>query len=320
MLNNLDFSKASILVVGDIILDKYYIGEVNRISPEAPVPIVKINQVKETLGGAGNVANNVANLKAKTYLIGAVGNDLEKNNIFSLLKEKKINHSLLKRNVPTTTKIRVLSRNQQIVRIDFEDIKYLSNSEEHILKSKILRIIKRINCIIISDYNKGLITENLSKFLIEIAREKDIPVIVDPKGNNWYKYKKATIITPNIKELSQIVGNEIKNEDKEIEYYGKIIREKHEIEYLLVTRSEKGMTLISKNEIFHIKSRAKEVYDVSGAGDTVVAVLSSAISSGFDILDAVHIANVAAGIVVTKIGTAPINLKELELAITNIEV
>ncbi|SNR60774.1 bifunctional D-glycero-beta-D-manno-heptose-7-phosphate kinase/D-glycero-beta-D-manno-heptose 1-phosphate adenylyltransferase HldE [Desulfurobacterium atlanticum] len=315
MFDKLDFSNASVLVLGDLMLDKYYFGNVNRISPEAPVPVVKVNREEYTLGGAGNVVNNIINLKAKAYMIGAVGEDSNKSVIKQLLDEKQVKYHLLERDLPTITKIRVVGEHQQIVRIDFEEIKHLEQEEIERVKEYILTLINKVDCLVISDYGKGMVNFELSQFVINQAREKNLPVIVDPKGNDWSKYKGATIITPNLKELSDLLKIEIRNDDKEIETYGQEVREKYNLKYLLVTRSEKGMSLIAENEVHHIRSEAKEVYDVSGAGDTVVATLATAISAGINISDAIKIANTAAGIVVRKIGTAPITLDELKNAL-----
>lgn len=311
MLAKLDFSNASVLVIGDLMLDKYYFGNVRRISPEAPVPVVKVNREVYTLGGAGNVVNNIINLKAKAYVIGAIGKDSNKNVIKQLLDEKQVNYHLLERNLPTITKIRVVGEHQQIVRIDFEEVKPLEQEELERVKQYILSLINKVDCLVISDYGKGMVTFELSQFVIKQAQEKNLPVIVDPKGSDWNKYRGATVVTPNLKELSDLLKMEIKNDDKEIETYGQEVRRKYSLTYLLVTRSEKGMSLITANEVYHIRSEAKEVYDVSGAGDTVVATLATAMSTGINTLDAVKIANTAAGIVVGKIGTAPITLNEL---------
>ncbi|WP_163329270.1 bifunctional D-glycero-beta-D-manno-heptose-7-phosphate kinase/D-glycero-beta-D-manno-heptose 1-phosphate adenylyltransferase HldE [Desulfurobacterium thermolithotrophum] len=315
MIGELDFSNASVLVLGDLMLDKYYFGNVNRISPEAPVPVVKVNREEYTLGGAGNVVNNIINLKAKAYMIGAIGKDSNKSVIKQLLDEKQVNYHLLERDLPTITKIRVVGEHQQIVRIDFEEIKPLEQEELEEVKQYILSLINKVNCLVISDYGKGMVTFDLSQFVVNQAKEKNLPVIVDPKGSDWDKYRRATIITPNLKELSDLLKIEIKNDDEEIETYGQEVRKKYGLTYLLVTRSEKGMSLITENEVYHIRSEAKEVYDVSGAGDTVVATLATAMSTGINTLDAVKIANTAAGIVVGKIGTAPVTLDELKNAL-----
>jgi len=312
MLSRLNFTNTSVLVIGDLMLDKYYFGNVNRISPEAPVPVVKVNFSKYTLGGAGNVVNNIVNLKAKVCLIGTVGKDQNREILKQLLEEREINYYLLERDLPTITKIRIIGGHQQILRIDFEEIVFLNEEETKIIKQHIMSAINKVKCLVVSDYSKGVVSPELSQFIIEKAHKISLPVVVDPKGKDWTKYKGATIITPNLKELSDVLNVEIKNEDEEIERYGQEVKEKYNLEYLLATRSEKGMSLITKEGVFHIRSEAKEVYDVSGAGDTVVATLATAMATGFDILDAVKLANTAAGIVVSKIGTAPITLEELK--------
>jgi D-beta-D-heptose 7-phosphate kinase/D-beta-D-heptose 1-phosphate adenosyltransferase len=180
------------------------------------------------------------------------------------------------------------------------------------LKQYIMSVIDRVNCLVISDYGKGVISPELSQFIIREAQKRSLSVVVDPKGKDWTKYKGATVITPNIKELSDVLNIDVKNEDDEVEKYGREVRKKYNLEYLLVTRSEKGMSLITEEKVYHIRSEAKEVYDVSGAGDTVVATLATAMGAGFDILEAVKLANTAAGIVVSKIGTASITLEELK--------
>jgi len=265
MIDKLDFSKASVLVIGDLMLDKYYFGNVNRISPEAPVSVVKVNREVYTLGGAGNVVNNVINLKAKAYLIGAVGEDSNKKVIKQLLDEKQVIYHLLERDLPTITKIRVIGEHQQIVRIDFEEIKPLEQEELERIKQYILSLINEVDCLVISDYGKGMVNFELSQFVINQAQEKNLPVIVDPKGSDWNKYRGATVVTPNLKELSDLLKIKIKNKDKEVENYGQEVRKKYGLTYLLVTRSEKGMSLITENEVHYIRSEAKEVYDVSGA-------------------------------------------------------
>ena len=312
MFSRLDFTKASILVVGDLMLDKYYFGSVNRISPEAPVPVVKVNFSKYTLGGAGNVVNNIVNLNAKVNVAGIIGKDQNGKILRELLEEKKVDYYLLERDLPTITKVRIIGGHQQIVRIDFEEIVFLNEEELKQIKQYIMSVIDRVNCLVISDYGKGVISPELSQFIIREAQKRFLSVVVDPKGKDWTKYKGATVITPNIKELSDVLNIDVKNEDDEVEKYGREVRGKYNLKYLLVTRSEKGMSLITEEKVYHIRSEAKEVYDVSGAGDTVVATLATAMGAGFDILEAVKLANTAAGIVVSKIGTAPITLEELK--------
>lgn len=307
----LDFSKANVLVVGDIILDKYYYGKVNRISPEAPIPVVKVTGSKFSPGGAANVAKNITHLKAKAYLVSTIGNDENKDILTTLLDESQVNSFLIETVQPTITKIRVIGEHQQIVRLDFEEIQEVETIIVEKIKRNIDHIIDQINAIVISDYDKGLCTFELCQYIIELANRKGIPVIVDPKAKNWDKYQGATVITPNLKEFGEVVGKDLKNEDQVIASNGSMVLSKNKISNLLVTRSEKGMTLITQDQIIHLPTEAKEVYDISGAGDTVEATLAVCLACGKPLEEAIEIANKAAGIVVSKFGTAPIEHQEL---------
>lgn len=311
MMNKLFSDSNKILVIGDVILDVYYYGNVDRVSPEAPVPIVQIKNTNKKLGGAANVANNISKLEGNVSLIGFSGKDENNLILKTLLDDNNINHNLIEIDTPTITKIRVVSGVQQIVRVDFEE----SISDNNVLKESRIECIDKIydetEVIILSDYGKGFITEEISRFIIEKAKDDNKIVIVDPKGNNWQKYRNATIITPNVKELSEVVGYSLENEDETIEKAGLEIKNKYNLKYLLVTRSEKGMTFFGEN-VEHIRTTATEVFDVSGAGDTVVATIARALSSGYDWIDSIKLANKAAGIVVSKIGTEPIIYYELE--------
>ncbi len=310
-----DFNSVSILIVGDIILDKYYYGKVNRISPEAPIPIVRVTGSKFSPGGAANVAKNVTHLKAKAYLVGITGKDENRNILSDLLIESNVKFFLTETSRPTITKMRVIGEHQQIVRLDFEEI--LENESEIIdqIKKNIKNIIDKVDAVVISDYGKGLCTAELCQFIFKTANQKNIPVIVDPKGNNWGKYNGASIITPNLKELGEVVGKNLKNDDQEIAINGLGILNNYRIDNLLVTRSEKGMTLVNKKQISHLSTEAKEVYDVSGAGDTVVATLAMGLAGGMPLKDAIELSNKAAGIVVSKFGTEPIEYEELKDAL-----
>ncbi|MDY6932980.1 MAG: D-glycero-beta-D-manno-heptose-7-phosphate kinase [Spirochaetota bacterium] len=310
-MNKLDLSSAYVLTVGDIILDKFYLGKVSRISPEAPVPIVQINEQRYALGGAGNVVNNIAHLGAASYLIGIVGKDSNRDITKKLLKDINIESKLFETENPTTTKIRVIGEHQQVVRLDFESTQEIGYSLQEKIEKEIDNCITNVGALTISDYGKGLCCFDLCQYMIKKAKHADIPLIVDPKGCNWDKYKGATIITPNIKEFGQVVGKEIINENEEIEKYGIDVINKLNLEYLLITRSEKGMSLISENGCYHIPTEAIEVYDVSGAGDTVVGTIATALASGLTMLESVQLSNTAAGIVVQKFGTAPIEIDEL---------
>lgn len=305
-----NFSKSSVLVIGDIMLDVYYFGEVSRISPEAPVPIVRILNRKNTLGGAGNTVKNIVGLGAKSYLVGTVGRDNNKNILNNLLDDLNVKAMLVGIDTPTITKTRIISSNQQIIRLDFEEIKEINNNITTRIKNEIERCIRKVQAVVISDYGKGVCTFGLCQYLINRVNKLKIPIIVDPKGPNWSKYKGSTIVTPNIKELSEVIGRKVLNDDKDIENCGLKILDKFDLRYLIVTRSEKGISLISRKGFYHLATEAKEIYDISGAGDTVVGTTSVLLANDFNLIEAVKFANIAAGIVVSKFGTAPITYEE----------
>lgn len=308
----LDFSNSKILIIGDVMLDKYYFGSVERISPEAPVPIVNIRKEESRLGGAANVANNIASLGGQTLLCGVVGHDFFGREIERISKQKNIKTSLLKSEYPTITKARIIGGKQQIVRVDYADQNKLKSDGVRLLKETVNNQLHEYDILVISDYGKGLISEELCTSLIRNARKIGKKIIVDPKGKNWKKYSGADIVTPNVKELSDIVGYTVPNTDRAIEKASREAIETHQLTALLVTRSEKGMSLISNMAPLHIPTHSEEVFDVSGAGDTVVATLSICLANGFSIIDAMKTANIAAGIVVKKIGTATLTIDELK--------
>lgn len=293
-------------------LDKYYFGKVERISPEAPVPIVSIKKEETRLGGASNVAHNICSLGGKVLLFGAVGHDFFGKEIERMARLKNIGTFFIKSNYPTITKARIIGGKQQIVRLDFEEKMQLSETEEEEIRKSIIPYLSQYDMLIISDYGKGFISPSLCQFLISQAQAYQLPVIVDPKGKNWNKYTGADIITPNVKELSDISGYTTENEDQAIEQAAREIINRYQLASLLVTRSEKGMSLITLQESIHIPTHSEEVFDVSGAGDTVVATLSICLANGMNIEQAMKIANIAAGIVVKKIGTATLTKEELQ--------
>ena len=307
-----DFSASKVLIVGDIILDKYYFGRVTRISPEAPVPIVSITKEESRLGGAANVANNIATLGGQTLLCGFVGHDFFGREIEQLSRQRRIRTALMKTVCPTITKARIIGGKQQIVRVDYEEQPEIPAEARRALKENILACLPEYDLLVISDYGKGLISEELCSFLIRQARKADKKVIVDPKGRDWRKYSGADIVTPNVKELSDIVGYSVPNTDRAVEKAAREAIEANGLTALLVTRSEKGMSLIRPMAPpVHIPTHSEEVFDVSGAGDTVVAALSICLAGNMDIHEAMKIANIAAGIVVKKIGTATLTVEEL---------
>lgn len=302
-------TQVRLLVVGDVMLDRYWFGEVNRISPEAPVPVVKVERVEERLGGAANVARNAASLGAVTALLSVVGNDEAGRTLGRLLEDGQIDAALhVDHDIDTIVKLRVIGRQQQLLRIDFE-----TAPSHEILQAKLEDFERRVvdtDVVILSDYGKGGLIHIAE--MIRIARAHDKPVLVDPKGDEWGKYAGATVITPNRSELKQVVGSW--KSDDELAAKARKLRGDLGLEALLVTRSEEGMTLFA-DETYHQPALAREVFDVSGAGDTVIATLAVMIAAGADWAEAIRVANIAAGIVVGKLGTAVVARQELVAAL-----
>jgi len=307
--------KQSILVIGDTMVDKFIWGKVSRISPEAPVPVVEVSKDTETLGGAGNVASNITSLGATAYLVTVIGDDINGATMKNMLEEKNINHDfvVVDKNRPTTIKTRIIASHQQVVRVDREVKGTFSPSTEDMIIKNIETVIPKVNGIIISDYAKGIVVPKVLKKIIALAKKRNIPVTVDPKVENFKLYKYITCMTPNTKEATEGMNAKNINTDQDIAVLGNKILKLLKSESVLITRGEKGMTLIEKNnKITHIPTRAKEVYDVTGAGDTVIATMTLALSAKFDLVSSAEIANFAAGLVVAKVGTATITSKELE--------
>jgi len=303
-------SQVRLLVVGDVMLDRYWFGEVNRISPEAPVPVVKVERQEERLGGAANVARNAASLGAVTALLSVVGDDDAGRALGRLLEEGQIDAGLhVDNDIDTIVKLRVIGRQQQLLRIDFE-----TPPSHEILQAKLADFERRVadaDVVILSDYGKGGLTHIAE--MIRIARAAAKPVLVDPKGDEWGKYAGATVITPNRSELREVVGRW--SSEEELITKSQKLRADLGLEALLVTRSEEGMTLFADGETHHQAAKAREVFDVSGAGDTVIATLAVMIAAGADWAEAIRVANVAAGIVVGKLGTAVVTRQELTAAL-----
>ncbi len=302
-----------ILVVGDVMLDKYYFGEVKRISPEAPVPVTRVIREKGTLGGAANVAHNLARLGCCTYLCGVVGNDHHRQSLQGLLDERRIDSAgLVETPGPTTTKLRIIGGHQQMMRLDFEEIEQADATVAEAIVRQVEELVPRtVQCVIISDYAKGVCTPDICQSIIKHCNQHDVPVVVDPKGANWRKYENAAYITPNLKELNEAIGSSVANENTAIRAAAQRIRRRYRIKNVLVTRSEQGISLIGARKTVHIPTYAQEVFDVSGAGDTVIAVLAAAIGAGMTASDAAYLANIAAGVVVGKLGTYAISKEEL---------
>jgi len=299
-------NKARVLVVGDVMLDRYWFGDVSRISPEAPVPVVKIERTEERPGGAANVARNVAALGAQAELLSVIGNDEAGVCLERLLRDERIPSQLYRDSaIATTIKLRVIGRQQQLLRIDFD----IQPSHE-VLLSKLADFGKKLpscDVVVLSDYGKGGLT-HIAK-MINMVNRSGKPVLVDPKGDDFDRYRNATILTPNRTEFRQVVGG-WKNEREFGEKARQLVK-RLKLQALLITRSEEGMTLFSDEQMVHVPAQAREVFDVSGAGDTVIAVLGVMLASGAKLPDAVRIANRAAGIVVGKLGTAVVHREEL---------
>ena len=305
-----NLSKVRLLIVGDVMLDRYWFGDVTRISPEAPVPVVKIERSEERPGGAANVARNAAALGAQVSLLALVGNDEPGVILGRLVREGGIDASLhIDEAISTTVKLRVIGRQQQLLRIDFETV-----PSHEVLRAKLSDFEQRLpNCdaVVFSDYGKGGLT-HISE-MIRLARVAGKIVLVDPKGDDYSIYAGATIITPNRSEMREVVGRW--KDDAELERKAQALLGELGLEALLVTRSEEGMTLFHAAGRAHEPAVAREVFDVSGAGDTVIATLAAMLAHGEDWARAIHVANVAAGIVVGKLGTAVVTRDELDAAL-----
>jgi D-glycero-beta-D-manno-heptose-7-phosphate kinase len=302
-----DTSKARVLVVGDVMLDRYWFGEVSRISPEAPVPVVKVERMEERPGGAANVARNCAALGARVALLSVVGSDEAGQALAKLVAGSKIDASLYEdSHLNTTVKLRVIGRQQQLLRIDFE------NSPTHeVLEAKLAEFEQRLpqcDVVILSDYGKGGLAHIAQ--MIRLARAAGKTVLVDPKGDDYARYAGASIITPNRGELREVVGRW--RDEVDLRSRVEKLRAELGIGAVLVTRSEEGMTLFTAEGASHEAAQAREVYDVSGAGDTVIATQAVMIACGLGLADAMRLANRAAGIVVGKLGTAVCTLDELK--------
>jgi len=302
------FQLAHILIIGDIMLDRYWSGETSRISPEAPVPIVRIQQQQECPGGAGNVALNVKSLGAKVTLIGVTGTDEAASRLLKLLADAGIDCQINQlAHLPTVTKLRVLSRHQQLIRLDFEAP--MTDFDTQWVPRQMQELVESVDLIILSDYGKGVLAPVVE--LIEIARAADKPVLVDPKGKDFQKYQGATLITPNLSEFEAVVGH-CANLSALVEK-GDNLRQQLKLSALLITRSQEGMTLLQEQHPpLHLPAHAQEVFDVTGAGDTVIGVLAASLAAGENWPNATALANLAAGLVVTKLGAASVTVAELE--------
>lgn len=304
------FDRKGVLVVGDVMLDRYWKGPAARISPEAPVPVVKVNHIEERPGGAGNVALNLASLGCPAWLVGATGKDEVACTLQTRLEAAGVCCSFIQHaHRPTITKLRILSQHQQLLRLDFEEAFELNAD---IIDSQVESQMDKAGVLLLSDYGKGMLTN--PQHLIRKARARGLSVVVDPKGTNFTRYRGATLLTPNMSEFEAVVG--VCANEAELVNKGLALIHELALGALLVTRSEHGMTLLRPGQQeLHLPTHAKEVFDVTGAGDTVIATLAAAIAAGEDLPKAAAIANIAAGVVVGKLGTATVSLPELRRGI-----
>ena len=305
--------ESSCLVIGDIILDKYIYGEVRRISPEAPIPVVNVSSNKYVLGGAANVAGNIRGYHLKVYLAGLLGNDGHADRVQKLLLEKGIEFvGVISTSRCTTLKTRVVGFNQQLIRIDDEMTMGMNEEEEKKILKEISSVFSHVQYVILSDYNKGVCSDSFCRKLFDMCEREKKKVIVDPKSNNWTKYMGAYLITPNFKEFQEVIGHKIKNEENQISQCGKAVMQQYKLDQILVTRSQYGMTLVSKElENLNFQAIQQEVYDVSGAGDTVIATIAAFLTAGYKLQEAVEASNYAAGLAVSKMGTYIVSLEEV---------
>ena len=305
------FSQQSILVIGDVMLDKFMWGNASRISPEAPVPIISVNKISHSPGGAANVALNLSKLSANVQILGIVGDDNEGAILEdTLLKNSVKTQFITDAKISTTTKTRIIAHGQQVVRTDYEDIRDVNSDQIKIIKDILDKIISEIDAIIIQDYNKGLLVKDSIKTILEISSEKNIPVYVDPKKDNFFAYNKIRLFKPNLFEFESAIN--FKEQDKSFEDLGKDLRKKINAEILMVTRSEEGVTLFTDKNVQTISTKARKVHDVSGAGDTAISAFVLADLCGANIEESAMISNYAAGRVCEEVGVVPISLEMIK--------
>ena len=306
-----EFSRGRLVIVGDVMLDRYWHGSTNRISPEAPVPVVKVEADEYRAGGAGNVALNAAVLGTNTELVALVGRDEAAQRLREKLEAGRVACRLLEApQHPTITKLRIISRHQQLIRLDFEDSFAVLESAG--IEQAFAATLPGAGAAVLSDYGKGTLAQAGS--LIRSARERGVPVVVDPKGTDFGRYRGATMITPNMSEFEAVVGHCA--DEATLRERGEALRASLQLDAVLITRSERGMTLLQAGQApLDLPTRARDVFDVTGAGDTVVAVLGAGLACGLALAEATAVANVAAGSVVGKLGTATVSPEELAAAL-----
>ena len=310
------FGERRVLVVGDLMLDRYLWGRVGRISPEAPVPVVRLERRSEVAGGAANVAVNLARLGLRVTVTGIVGMDAARESLLAILSSQEIDTQgiIALPDGPTITKTRIIGGHQQMIRIDEEEVREVDAQLEGRVLEHVLPALAEVDAVVLSDYAKGLLSPAVCQRIIREARHAGIPVVVDPKGEDYQKYAGAAVVTPNLQELALATGQSPRHIDKLLAA-ADLMRESLDLQRWIVTRGEQGISLIDADGIRHFPATAREVYDVSGAGDTVVATVTAGMVAGLDWDEALRLANVAAGVVVGKVGTAPVNQGELARAL-----
>lgn len=304
-----EFGRARIIVIGDVMLDRYWSGQAARISPEAPVPVVRVKTIEDRVGGAGNVALNIAKLGGKVTLLGVVGDDAEGDILRRLLEvEGVICDFVVEQNIRSICKLRIMAQHQQLIRLDFEEMSLKFDTD--VLRTKLLEHLPKNDTVVFSDYGKGTLAD-VSAHIIEV-KQAGLKVLVDPKGVDYQRYAQADLITPNLSELQAVVGVS-ENEDDLIEK-GRTLLKRYQIPTLLLTRGEAGMTLIQDAQVHSLPAQAKDVFDVTGAGDTVIAVMALCVALDMALHEAMYLANLAGGIVVGKLGTSTVSMQELTRA------
>jgi len=311
-----DFSRLKLLVIGDIMLDRYIHGDVDRISPEAPVPVIRHARRYERAGGAANVAMNLAGLGCQTFLAGFWGSDAEQAELAGILQRAGVDTAgVVSSSLPTISKTRIVGRNQQLLRLDIESREAPPEVEGRRLLDRTVELATKVHAVILSDYAKGALSTELCEAVIRAARTAGIPILADPKTPDFSKYSGATTVCPNLGELALATGISSRETD-ELLSAGQALVAEHDFQFLTVTMSEKGISVLRTGSRYHSPARAREVFDVSGAGDTVIATLAACLAGGLKVESAVELANLAAGIVVSKVGTVPIARHELVAALT----
>lgn len=312
----LSMQQKTIAVIGDLMVDRYVWGKVRRISPEAPVPIIEIDGESSNLGGAANVAANVGSLGAGVKLFGISGDDQDNSLLRDLLKRSGYTDDgiLTLSGRQTSVKTRVIAQNQHVVRLDRETVSYLEAAESDMLLTKLEAQLDSIDGVILEDYNKGVLSPYLIHRVIELCKSRQIPVGVDPKFDNFWEYRGATLFKPNLRELESALGRKL-SDDVQIEKAGREVQDRLECEYLLVTAGSRGMILFSTEGILHIPTQAHNVHDVSGAGDTVIATILTSLTGGASIEEAATLATHAAAVVIAEVGAVPVDADKLRRAV-----